>query len=212
MKTTRELPRTPLALAVMNLLMEHPMHPYEMKVKMTHRGHDDVIRIKGGSIYDTVERLEEGGFITAQAPSREGRRPERTVYAITQMGREEIRRWMREMLAEPLNEYPQFAAALAFFAVLDKEEVVRLLRTRTARLEHLIAATEKHLEYGLKDIGVPRMFLVEVEYGLVMNRAELDWIRSLIEDIEDGKLWLTHDEMRTIGARLENLHEGGDNG
>jgi len=192
------------------------MHPYEMKVKMTHRGHDDVIRIKGGSIYDTVERLEEGGFISAQAPSREGRRPERTVYAITELGREEIRRWMREMLAEPVNEYPQFAAALAFFAVLDKEEVVRLLRARSARLEGLIAATEKHLEHGLKDVGVPRMFLVEVEYGLVMNRAELDWVRSLIKDIGDGKLWLTHDEMRTIGARLESMHEtmheGGETG
>lgn len=207
MKTNRELPRTPLALAVMNLLMEGPMHPYEMKVKMKHRGHDDVIRIKGGSIYDTVERLEEGGFIIAQAPSREGRRPERTVYAITEMGREEIRRWMREMLAEPVNEYPQFAAALAFFAVLDKEEVIRLLRARSARLESAIAAREKHLEHGLKTIGVPRMFIVEVEYGLVMNRAELAWVRSLVKDIEDGKLWLTHDEMRTIGARLESIHQ-----
>ena len=183
------------------------MHPYEMKVKMTHRGHDDVIRIKGGSIYDTVERLEEGGFISAQAPSREGRRPERTVYAITEIGREEIRRWMRDMLAEPVNEYPQFAAALAFFAVLDKEEVIRLLRARSARLESAIAARQKHLEHGLKTMGVPRMFVVEVEYGLVMNRAELAWVSSLIKDIEDGKLWLTHDEMRTIGARLENMHK-----
>ena len=55
MKTKRELPRTPLALAVMNLLMERPMHPYEMKLKMKERGHDQVIRIKGGSIYDTTD-------------------------------------------------------------------------------------------------------------------------------------------------------------
>src|SRR5712691_270754 len=132
MKTTRELPRTPLALAVMNLLAERPMHPYEMKLKMKQRGHDQVIRIKGGSIYDTVERLEEGGFITSQAPSREGRRPERTVYEVTETGRDEITDWLRELLAQPVNEYPQFAAALAFFAVLDKEEVVRLLTVRTA--------------------------------------------------------------------------------
>src|SRR6267143_431683 len=90
MKTKRELPRTPLALAVMNLLMERPMHPYEMKLMMKERGHDLVIRLNGGSIYDTVERLEEGGFITSQAPSREGRRPERTVYTITPTGRDEI--------------------------------------------------------------------------------------------------------------------------
>src|SRR3979490_2286143 len=124
MKTTRELPRTPLALAVMNLLADRPMPPSEMKWTMKERGHDQVIRLKGGSIYDTVERLESGGFIQAQATSREGRRPERTVYAITEAGRDEIMAWLRELLAEPINEYPQFGAALAFFAALDKDEVV----------------------------------------------------------------------------------------
>jgi DNA-binding PadR family transcriptional regulator len=212
MKTKRELPRTPLALAVMNLLMERPMHPYEMKLKMKERGHDQVIRLKGGSIYDTVERLEEGGFITSQAPSREGRRPERTVYAITETGRDEITAWLREMLAQPVNEYPQFAAALAFFAALDKEEVVRLLRVRTAFLESQIAGTEKGLENWTKTMGIPRLFLIEAEYGVAMNRAELEWVRRLIQDIEDGKLWLTHEDMWAIGARLENREEGGESG
>src|ERR1700730_9700563 len=87
MKTTRELPRTPLALAVMTLLMERPMHPYEMKLKMKERAHAEVSRLKGGWIYDTVVRLEDGGFIKSQETSREGRRPERTVYGITEMGR-----------------------------------------------------------------------------------------------------------------------------
>src|ERR1700716_3424767 len=98
MKNIRELPRTPLALAVMNLLMERPMHPYEMKTKMKERGPAQGIKLKGGSIYDTVERLEEGGFIQAQATSREGRRPERTVYAITEAGRDEIMAWLRGLL------------------------------------------------------------------------------------------------------------------
>src|SRR5438876_9967919 len=94
MKANPELPRTPLALAVMNLLMERPMHPYEMKSTMKERGHDQVIRLKGGSIYDTVERLEAGGFIKSQETSREGRRPERTVYSITEAGREEFTGWL----------------------------------------------------------------------------------------------------------------------
>ena len=212
MKTKRELPRTPLALAVMNLLMERPMHPYEMKLMMKERGHDLVIRLNGGSIYDTVERLEEGGFITSQAPSREGRRPERTVYTITPTGRDEITAWLREMLAQPVNEYPQFAAALAFFAVLDKEEVVRLLRLRTTLLESQIAGTEKGLEHWTKTLGIPRLFLVEAEYGAAMNRAELEWIRRLIQEIEDGNLWLTQEDMKAIEARLGHRLGGGESG
>jgi DNA-binding PadR family transcriptional regulator len=210
MKTKRELPRTPLALAVMTLLMEGPMHPYEMKSKMKERGHDQVIRLKGGSIYDTVERLEEGGFITSQAPSREGRRPERTVYAITESGREEITAWMREMLAQPVNDYPQFAAALAFLAVLDKDEVVRLLRARTAVLESQIARNERVLEDLQKIQRIPRLFLVEAEYGVVVSRAEVEWVRSLIQDIENGTLWITHEEMHALEERLGNREGGGD--
>src|SRR5438552_18814697 len=127
MRTKRELPRTPLAMAVMNLLMERPMHPYEMKSKMKERGHDEVIKIKGGSIYDTVERLEQDGFIKSQETSRAGRRPERTVYAITEIGREETRGWLRELVCEPAQEYPQLAAALVFIGCHTKEVCVQLV-------------------------------------------------------------------------------------
>ncbi|MEA2634749.1 MAG: hypothetical protein QOH92_1516 [Chloroflexota bacterium] len=208
-KAKRELPRTPLALAVMNLLAEHPMHPYEMKSKMKERGHDQVIRLKGGSIYDTVVRLEEGGFITSQAPSREGRRPERTVYAITDAGREEIMAWLRELLAQPVNEYPQFGAALAFFAALDKNEVVRLLKVRIALLDVQAAGDEKQLKTFM-DMGLPRLFLVEGDYAVAMKRAERDWVRQLIDDIEGGRLWITKAQMETVQQTFEKRTDGGE--
>ena len=193
----------------MNLLVEHPMHPYEMKSKMKERGHDQVIRLKGGSIYDTVERLESGGFIQAQETSREGRRPERTVYAITETGREEIMAWLRELLAQPVNEYPQFGAALAFFAALDKDEVVRLLKTRIAFLDGQIASEETHHKH-FSGMGLPRLFLIEGEYAVAMKRAEVEWVRGLIDGIEGGRLWITKEEMKNVGEKFENRKEGGE--
>jgi DNA-binding PadR family transcriptional regulator len=195
----------------MNLLMERPMHPYEMKSKMKERGHDQVIKIKGGSIYDTVERLEHGGFITSQAPSREGRRPERTVYAITENGRDELTAWLRELIAEPAHEYPQFAAALAFFAVLEKDEVIHLLQLRTVMLESRIAATDKQLKSLAEDMHLPRLFMVEGEYGLGMDRAELEWVRGLIRDIRDGDLWISAEQAKAFDEALERSR-GGDSG
>jgi DNA-binding PadR family transcriptional regulator len=198
MKTKRELPRSPLALAVMNLLMERPMHPYEMKVKMKERGHDQVIRLKGGSIYDTVVRLEDGGFIKSQETSREGRRPERTVYGITDAGREETKDWLRELVSEPVHEYPQFAAALAFAGGLAKEEVVRLLQLRTVGLEARIAAVDTQLKTLIADMRLPRLFVLEGEYGLAMDRAELEWVRRTIQEIQEGNLWITHEQMKAF--------------
>jgi DNA-binding PadR family transcriptional regulator len=211
MKANTQLPRTPLALAVMNLLMEQPMHPYEMKSKIKERGHDQVVKIKGGSIYDTVERLEQGGFIKSQETSREGRRPERTVYAITETGREEIKDWLRELVSEPIHEYPQFAAALAFVGGLAKEEVVRLLQLRTVGLEARIAAVDTQLKTLTNDLRLPRLFVLEGEYGLAMDRAELEWVRGTIREIQEGKLWITHDQMRAYQQSVEAA-KGGDSG
>ena len=187
------------------------MHPYEMKSKMKERGHDQVIKIKGGSIYDTVERLEQGGFIQAQETSRDGRRPEKTVYAITEAGRDEILAWLRELLAQPVNEYPQFAAALAFFAAIDKDEVVRLLKVRTAMLEGQVAGEAKQLKTFL-DLGLPRLFLIEGEYALNMKRAEVEWVRGLIADIESGHLWITKEHAKTVEEEFHKRLEGGEAG
>ena len=203
MKANAPLPRTPLALAVMNLLMEQPMHPYEMKSRMKERGHDQVVKIKGGSIYDTVERLEKGGFIKSQETSREGRRPERTVYAITDTGRDEIKVWLRDLVSKPVHEYPQFAAALAFVGGLTKEEVVRLLQMRTVGLEARIAAVDTQLKSLTTDLHLPRLFVVEGEYGLAMDRAELGWVRAMIREIQEGKLWITQEQMKAYQETLE---------
>jgi DNA-binding PadR family transcriptional regulator len=202
MKTNTPLPRTPLALAVMNLLMERPMHPYEMKSTMKERGHDQVIKIKGGSIYDTVGRLEQGGFIKSQETSREGRRPERTVYAITDTGRDEIKDWLRELLSEPVHEYPQFAAALAFAAGLAKDEVVHLLQLRAVAVEGRIAAADTQLKTLTTEMRLPRLFVIEGEYAVAMDRAELEWVRGTIREIQEGKLWITQEQMKAFEQAL----------
>src|SRR5438094_6811042 len=146
-----------------------------MKSNVKERSHVQVIKVDGGSIYDTVERIEEGCFITAQETSREGRRPEKTTYAITDHGREEILGWLREMLAQPVNDYPRFAAALAFFAALDKDEVARLLKARTALLESEIAGMKKGLEGWMGERGSRILFLIESEYAIRMEQACVDW-------------------------------------
>src|SRR5580704_9115990 len=104
----RPLPRTPAALSVLSLLNERSMHPYEMRTLMRERGHDRAFRIRESSVYDTVARLAERGFIEPVEVNREGKRPERTVYAITESGRDELLVWMWELVSEPPSEAPAF--------------------------------------------------------------------------------------------------------
>src|SRR5215467_12045951 len=108
MSTNRKrLTRTPPSLVVLSLLAERPMHPYEMKTLMRERGHEFVVRVKGGSLYDTVERLLRSGLVETVETSKEGRLPERAVYAITDAGRDELKAGIADLLSKPVNERPQ---------------------------------------------------------------------------------------------------------
>ena len=165
------------------------MHPYEMKTLMRERGHDSVVRLKGGSVYDTVERLLREGLIETVETSKEGRRPERTVYAINDAGRDELKAWMADLLSKPVNEYPQFTSALAFVVLMaDLEEVISLLKLRAAALEAEIAGGDSMLRSMTED-EIPRIFGIELEYTQAMRRAELAWVRQFIDDLRRGDLW-----------------------
>src|SRR5580658_6177362 len=105
-KQTR--PANPLALAVLALLFERPMHPYEMAATMKQRHKEESIKLRYGSLYTVIELLLARDLIRARETSREGRRPERTVYALTGTGYDILRDWMRDLLRDPVKEYPQF--------------------------------------------------------------------------------------------------------
>lgn len=178
---------TLLALAVLELLAEAPMHPYEMKQKMHERGTERAIPLKPASIYDTVERLSRAGFIAPVETNREGRRPERTIYRLTGTGADELESWLRRLLEEPSREYPRFGAALMFLGALRrKEEAINVLERRATAIQAEIASVDailRHLPPGL-----PRLFTIEDEYTQAMRRAELEWLRRTIAELKDGSL------------------------
>ena len=125
----------PLALAVLAWLMMGPMHPYELGRRLQETGMDRSVKFNRGSLYMVVEQLRQGRVCCANR-KRCGtpQRPERTVYALTDDGRTELYDWMRELVAEPQHEYPQFGVALSLLSVLPPVEAVELLTRRLASL------------------------------------------------------------------------------
>ena len=178
----------PLALAVMALLYERPMHPYEMVTLMRERGKHESVRLRYSSLYSVVSALEREGLILPKETVREGRRPERTIYEITGAGREEFLTWLRELLREPVKEYTQFAAGLSFLPGLPPEEAMALLEERVGRLEAETGEMRSRLDDAREQYNLPRLFVVESEHELMLREAELEWVRGIIEDMETGAL------------------------
>jgi DNA-binding PadR family transcriptional regulator len=177
--------KNPLALAVLALLFERPMHPYEMGILLKQRHKEESIKFRYGSLYTVIELLLRRGFIAARETAREGRRPERTVYEITSAGQDELHAWMVDLIGQPAKEYPQFEAALCLLPVLAPDEALPLLRRRLELIEDNAAVLARQIEQ-VSGANFPGLFLVESEYRLAMIKAEQEFVAALVRRIESG--------------------------
>jgi DNA-binding PadR family transcriptional regulator len=198
----KNIPRSStVALAVLALLYEAPMHPYRMQQLIKERGKDEVINVhQRTSLYQTIDRLLRAKLIAVRATAREERRPERTIYELTEAGRETMLVWMREMLATPAREFPDFPAALAHLPLLEHEDVKAQLDRRA---QALVAELDRvDAELGRAAGVIPRLFLVEMEYLRAQLHTELSWVRSLVDDLDTGRLTWNDEWLQTIAVQL----------
>ena len=172
-----------LALAVLATVVQRPMHRYEMASLMRARGKDRDMNIKWGSLYTVVANLEKNELLRAVEVTRHGARPERTVYQITDAGRDELVSWTRELIAEPTAEHTRFVAGLSVLATLSPADVAELLHNRLARLTESVDRLRAELAAAA---DVPRLFLVEDEYRIAMTQAEAAWTRSFLDELSAG--------------------------
>jgi DNA-binding PadR family transcriptional regulator len=177
----------PQALAVLACLYERPMHPYEVAQTLRSRAKHESIRLNYGSLYGVVDTLEKRGFVQAVETVRAGRRPERTVYEITDAGVRELHDWLSEMLATPVKEYLQFEAGLSLLAVLPPDVATVVLHERALGLEVTLAQM-RGAHAATQAVGLPRLFELEGEYQMALLEAELDFVKKLVKDIESGEL------------------------
>jgi DNA-binding PadR family transcriptional regulator len=191
----------PLALAVLALVFERPMHPYEMAATLKHRHKHESIKLRYGTLYTVIELLTSRGLIRPKETSRDGKRPERTVYALTPAGRDLLRSWLSDLVAQPAKEFLQFEAALSLLPVLPPDEAVELLRERARRLSenltqmqalagHLSSMTLGELAEPNEDLPAPLLgqkfpaiFMVETDYRLALLKAEIDFVDDLVRRI-----------------------------
>jgi DNA-binding PadR family transcriptional regulator len=185
------------------------MHPYEISTTLRTRGKEQSIKLNYGSLYSVVDALQRHGLIEAQETTREGRRPERTTYAITAAGRAEMQEWLSDLLARPTREYTGLEAGLSLMPALPPDDVATLLVKRSQTLRMQLSALEKAEEIG-SEVGLPELFAVEGHYRLALLRAELDFVTELADRIKHGKLggvnvWRRMHELRSGGMTFEQI-------
>jgi DNA-binding PadR family transcriptional regulator len=189
-----------LALAVLACLAQRPMHPYEMSATMREQRKDTAVRLNYGSLYSVVGSLQRKGHIEQVGPAtRQGNRPERRTYALTEAGSAALTAWVTSLVREPAVEFPGFAAGLDHLTALPPADAAAALRSR----EHALVADveRRHAEITasteeLARRGLGRVYVLEEDYRLAMVEAELAWVRSVLAQLDAGALddghWRAH--------------------
>jgi DNA-binding PadR family transcriptional regulator len=179
----RDALANPVVLAALGALLERPMHPYQLAGVLAGRG----APTNRGSLYDTLEATTRAGWTEPRPAQRDGTRPQRTPYAITQAGRSELARRLDAQVREPRREFPEFLGAVSHLGVLGPQRAAEALTERAGRLAALIAETQRRLDEALAR-NVPRLFVIEAEYALALLNAEQAWVLAAADDITSGRL------------------------
>lgn len=179
--------RSVLALAVLSMLTEEPMHAYRMQQLIKERHKGDVVNVsQRNSVYQTVQRLVRDELAEVDSTGRAENRPERTMYRITDAGRATLREWLSDMLSTPSREFPDFPAALSFLPNLPPADALAVLSTRVGRLEELLAALDA--EIAQVTSFLPELFAVESRYRRTVVAAEIEYVRELVGQLGAGRI------------------------
>ncbi len=175
-----------LGLLILWQLVAGPNHAYGLQKLFTSQGKDRVVNLRSrANLQQAIKRLQRLGLVEVHETVRGEGYPDRIVYAITNAGREAARAWLREMLAETGDEYPDFIAAVSILFGLEPDDARAQLEYRAAQLAATLAETDAQLQ---GNPGLPRLFLLEEEYRKAVLAAQLSWLHDVINDLRSGRL------------------------
>jgi DNA-binding PadR family transcriptional regulator len=191
--------RSALGLIVLTLLYEKPLHAYGMQKLIEAEGKERVVNVRSrASLYQAIERLVRLGLVEVAETVHVPRYPDRIVYAITDQGREIAQEWLRQMLRDTGEEFPEFIAAVSLLFVLTPEDARAQLEERERQLAAQLAETAA--EMASAPPGLPRLFLLEEEYRQALLEAQLAWVRGVIDDLRERRLDWSEEWLREIAA------------
>lgn len=180
-------------MTLLGLLASQPMYGYEVRQQMKNVGMEFWVDIPQGSIYPALQRMAVDGFLEVVEVSSEGKRPTKTIYRITDEGRAEHLRLLRDAWVDPALKGFPVDVALYFVWFLPAEEIALLLSERIDRLDQRlinVALARQHntIAPEIYDLPTPYMEILSdlLEHSEVTLNTERQWAKSILDRLLEG--------------------------
>jgi DNA-binding PadR family transcriptional regulator len=192
-------------MTLLGLLASKPMHGYEVRQQMKNVGMEYWVDVPQGSIYPALQRMATDGFLEIDEVAKDGKRPTKTVYRITNEGRAEHLRLLRNAWVDPdLHGFP-VDVALYFVWFLPTEEIALLLSERIDLIDERllnVALARRHNEVApqiFDDLPGPYMEILSdlLEHAEVTLNTERQWASRVLDRLLNGAYSFDENEEKT---------------
>jgi DNA-binding PadR family transcriptional regulator len=173
---------------VLGVLLGQPMHGYEVRRKLESWNAEQWANIAYGSIYFSLSKMAEEHLVEIVSTDDRGNRPARTVYGITDEGRRDFERQLRELWWEYRPVIDPFRVALSFMNCLPPDEVLAALRHRATGLRSTMEAFPYAIEGRLRNPTEPRHLAEVLRLAAAHMKTQLCWIEDTIDKVERGEM------------------------
>ena len=165
-------------LLFLGLLSDGPKHGYEIK-RQIEEDLEPNIGLKIKSIYYPLKKMEEIGLIEKEV-GRQGRWPEKYVYAITTKGKKKFDDLIELSLLSIDRPFFQMNLSLYFIHLVDKKMAIRRLK---ARLSLLKRVSRELLVLKSKSLERSKSAFLILQHDLDLVQAEVFSTEKLITQL-----------------------------
>ena len=173
-------------LLILGVLHRGNFHPYEIKRRVSNAMVECYTDVDVGTLYYAVRRLAADGLISPVSRERVARGGVRTVYGITTKGKRRFQELLRQQFEAEGSVADTLYGAMLFLHLADLPTVADLLRKKIARQNELIqklATIRKELEPVVSTGGLHLLTHLTLQ-----RRLDLKWLKSVLADVEAGKV------------------------
>jgi DNA-binding PadR family transcriptional regulator len=184
MKFKTELSRT--ALLILGIIGEAPINPYAIVHLINEKRRNSRRNIHAQTVYSIVNTLRKQKLITGKK-IKKGNMPNKTVYSITDKGKELIRNNLLSYLSTPEDNLSELALSMMLIGYLDKETVLKELIEYHSKAGKEITVRKNLGAFDISEEAYIRK--IAIEHTLQILKVNFKTVERLIKRIEQDDQW-----------------------
>jgi DNA-binding PadR family transcriptional regulator len=170
-------------LLLLGLLLDRPMHGYELYQQIQAEGIDGWFNVSAAGVYYSLGKLRDLGLV-AESRQHGGRSPRKSIYRLVEKGRSAFFATLEDQLASQEKSYLDYDLVVFLLNKLPKQRAIPRLEQRLEFLMNQTSHVQAALESEKRDALSP-LKLAILDHKRRFLEMEQEWLADVIDGVQD---------------------------